>query len=178
MENYTKIISEYGLKSKYSPHNLNAIFYCLQYKGNGTVIEEMEFPLFKKLVKLRIPILFIITHFPYNPYKENMKKEAKKEISEDIKRIENTIKEKIKNIRKKNSEEYIENFVRFYYVNLVGKYDTPIFGLNELLSYFTKLVSEEDWNNLEKSCIERNENECKKYCEKNPFLKNILILKI
>ena len=181
--NYTKIISEYGIKNKYSPHNLNAIFYCIQYKDNGTVIEEMEFPLFEQLVKLKIPILFIITYFPYNPYEENMSKEIKKGISRDINRIENTIKEKIKNNffkgnQGKNAEKYIKNFVRFYYVNLVRKYSTPIFGLNKLLSYFTKLVSKEEWDKFEKACDDRNENDCKEFCKGNPFLKKYTNLEL
>ena len=104
IQNYANIISEYGLKSKYLPDNLNAIFYCLQYKGNGTLVEEMEFPLFKQLVKLKIPILFIITYFPDNPYKENLDEGIKAEITIDMEMIENTIKEKNKNNIFKDNE--------------------------------------------------------------------------
>ena len=180
VKNYVKIMLDYGLKSKFLSDNLNAIFYCIQYKSNGTVIEEMESPLFVQLVKLEIPILFIITNFPHNPYIENFDKQTKKKISNDIKRIEKAIKEKIKdNFFKgnhgKNAEEYIENFIKFYYVNLVKKF-SPIFGLNKILSYFTELVSKEEWEILEKACIERNENECKTYMENNPFLKKYLNL--
>ena len=46
----------------------------------------------------------------------------------------------------------------------------PIFGIDEVLSYFKSLVSEEDWENLEKSCRNRDYDEYKKYCDSNPFM--------
>ena len=40
-----------------------------------------------------------------------------------------------------------------------------------LLSFFTKSVSKEDWEKLEKSCYQNVEENCKNLCKANPFLK-------
>jgi hypothetical protein len=71
-------------------------------------------------------------------------------------------------------EEFLKNYVHFYFVNLVrnDSLDVPVFGIDKVLSFFTKTVNEEDWKGLEKSCFERDESKCKEYCEKNPFLIN------
>ena len=43
----------------------------MEYKKEGTIIEEQEIRLFEELVKLEIPIIFIITKYPFNPEKKS-----------------------------------------------------------------------------------------------------------
>ena len=58
-------------------------------------------------------------------------------------------------------------------VNLVKTKTSGLkpFGLDKVLSFFTKNVTQKSWKDLEKSCEEGNEENCKKYCKNNPFLK-------
>ena len=164
VKNYIKIITEYTSDNNEPIDNLHAIFYCLKYEENGTVINEMEIPLFKALAKLDIPILFIITKMPFFPLEDNISEKAKKSRNQNIKRIEKSIKEQIGNL-KLNYHIYFMNLVRNYSTNI------PPFGFDKLLSFFTGSVTEDDWDNLENSCKKRNEEECRTYLEKNPFLK-------
>lgn len=78
VKNYSEILKNYNGKNNSSNDAINAIFYCMEYKSTGTIIEEMENKLFEKLVEFNIPILFIFTKCPYNPYQENKNKKAKK----------------------------------------------------------------------------------------------------
>ena len=85
IKNYIKIMEDYSGKKSFYIDNLNAVFYCMEYKKEGTTIEEQENRLFEELVKLEIPILFIITKYPYNPEKksknittENAREEGRK----------------------------------------------------------------------------------------------------
>ena len=66
VENYYKILSDFNIKNNISYDSLNAIFYCLEYKINGTIIEKMENKVFEKLINFDIPIIFIITKTPYD----------------------------------------------------------------------------------------------------------------
>jgi hypothetical protein len=51
-------------------------------------------------------------------------------------------------------------------VNLIRNYslDVPVFGIEEILSFFTKTVPKKDWEELEKACYENDEPKCKEYC--------------
>ena len=50
-----------------SHDSINVIFYCIEYKKDGTIIQQMENILFEKLINCNIPIYFIITKTPHNP---------------------------------------------------------------------------------------------------------------
>ena len=175
-------------------------FYCMEYKIDGTYVEAMEIPIYQKLVKLRIPILFIITKCPFIPEEERNNegeklKENDKNKKEDdndnemrqakknqLNKIQKTIKNEIKNIfidinkkesKKEDADKFIKDYVHIYFVNLVKIKTSPLkpFGLDKVISFFTKNVTQENWKNLKKSCDEGNEENCKKYCKNNPFLK-------
>ena len=72
----------------------------MEYKSTGTIFEEMENKLFEKLVEFNIPILFIFTKCPYNPYQENKNKKAKKAREIEREKILNAIKDLLKSIFK------------------------------------------------------------------------------
>lgn len=57
-------MSKYNGKDVNSSDNINAIFYTMDYKKEGTIIEKMEEKIFEQLVKFERPILFIITKYP------------------------------------------------------------------------------------------------------------------
>ena len=131
----------------------------------------MENKLFEKLVNFEIPILFVLTCTPYNPYIETGNKSTKQAREMQRKTIEKAMKSLLINIfikkkkTREDAEKFLENFVKFYYVNLVRDYakDLPPFGIDKLLSFFTKSVPKEDWKNLEISCFKNEEENCKKY---------------
>lgn len=94
------------------------------------------------------------------------------------KKFIDAIKGMIKNIFNKNnkngeSEQFIKDFVKFYFVNLVRDLadDIPAFGLDQVISFFTEKVSEKDWELLEDSCNQNDEKNYLQFCETNPFLK-------
>ena len=181
VKNYSEILKKYNGKNNSSNDAINAIFYCMEYKSTGTIIEEMENKLFEKLVEFDIPILFIFTKCPYNPYKENKNKKAKKAREIEREKILNAIKDLLKSIfkkKKKGESEYnhfINNYIKFYFVNLCRNlsYDPPLppFGLEQVISFFTKSVSKEDWEKLENSCFKNEEENCINLCKNNSFLK-------
>ena len=103
LNNYAEILSNYNGNKKKSIDSLNAIFYCIQFK-TGTIIEEMEFKIFYKLICYDIPIIFIITKTPHAPFEEN---EANKEILKKM--INEREKEKNKIINAIKSQ-IIESF--------------------------------------------------------------------
>jgi len=142
VQNFINIFNNFYGKLAATKDSINAVFYCMEYKKNGTIVEEMEFPIYQKLVELRIPILFIITKCQFIPEEESNNKEKKSEendtnIIEDdndikikkarnnqINKIKNTIKKIIKksfnNINKKeDADKFIKDYVKFYFVNLV-----------------------------------------------------------
>ena len=175
VNNYLKILQEHNLNNEGTKDPINAIFYLMKYKTD-TVLEDMEKSLFEQLIEFNIPILFIITKTPYDP-DQNCKKKIK--LSREMER--NKIKNVINNIiytsfGKKNrgseAESFINNYVRFYFVNLlrVESQDLPPFGIDKILSFFSESVSKEDWEKLENSCFKNEEENCKNLCEKNPFL--------
>lgn len=177
VENYSKILIEHNLNSEGVKNPINAIFYCMNYTID-TVLYQMEYQLFDKLIEFNIPILFIITKTPYNPkIKHNKKKVEQTRINERDK-IKNVVLDLIKecfiNKGKKEEEakQFIKNFVKFYFVNLrrIVSEDLPPFGIEEVLSFFSKSVSEEDWEKLEMSCKQNDEEDCKNLCFNNPFL--------
>ena len=179
--NYINIFKDFNGNNNFSLDKINAIFYCIEY-ANGTIIKQMENKLFEELVEYNIPIFFIITKSVFNPSKKCENEKQKKEREDNVNRIEKVIKGKIKNIfenkkkEKEESEEFIKNFINFKYVNLVARYDTdipiPVFGIDKVLSFFKKSVPNEDWEELVKACIDKDEKRCQQYCIKNPFLKN------
>ena len=181
VKNYSEILKKYNGKNNSSNDAINAIFYCMEYKSTGTIIEEMENKLFEKLVEFDIPILFIFTKCPYNSYKENKNKKAKKAREIEREKILNAIKDLLKSIfkkKKKGESEYnhfINNYIKFYFVNLRRNlsYDPPLppFGLEQVISFFTKSVSKEDWEKLENSCFKNEEENCINLCKNNSFLK-------
>lgn len=82
----------------------------------------MENIIFQNLIKYEIPIIFVITHCQINFNKEIENKSVQKKRNEIKIRIENAIKAKLKKELINIGEEYdkfIENFVKFKYVNLV-----------------------------------------------------------
>ena len=175
LENYAKILTIFNGKKNKSNDSINAIFYCIEYK-NGTVIEKMENQLFEKLINFDIQIIFIITKTPYDARKKHKNKNTEKAREMERNIIQYTIKCMIKKLFKneKEGEEFLKNYVHFYFVNLVrnDSLEVPVFGIDKVLSFFTKTVTEDDWKGLKQSCFERDESKCKEYCEKNPFLKN------
>jgi len=180
VENYFKILEKYNGKNSENLDNINAIFYCIQYT-TGTVAEQMVDKIFEQLIEYEIPILFIITHCPFNPYIENANPRIQKTRNICISTIENAIKSKIKDkfkeAKKENEfDDFIKRFVRFYYVNLAREYtqenELPIFGIDKIMSFFQESVSKEEWNNLDVNCYLCDEKNCKKCCENNPFLRN------
>ena len=175
IDNYYNILTDFNINKSNSNDAINAIFYCIEYK-KGTIIEKMEFKLFEKLITFDIQIIFIITKTPYDINEKTINKKTKKSRKNDRDTIENTIKNLIKSAfknRTKEGEEYINNYVKFYYVNLIPNYslNVPVFGIDKLLSFFSESVSEEDWDDLEQYCFQRDESKCKEYCKNNPFLK-------
>ena len=175
IENYAKILTTFNGKNSTSNDSIHAIFYCIEYK-NGTVIEKNENKLFEKLINFDIQIIFIITKTPYDARKKHKNKKTEKARGMERNRIQNTIKSIIKNLFKneKEGENFLNNYVHFFFVNLIrnDSLDVPVFGIDEVLSFFSKTVPKEDWEGLEKACYENNELKCKEYCKKNPFLKN------
>ena len=180
VENYFQILEKYNGKNSENLDNINAIFYCIQYT-TGTVAEQMVDKIFEQLIEYEIPILFIITHCPFNPYIENANPRIQRTRKSCISTIENAIKSKIKDkfkeIKKeKEFDDFIKRFVRFYYVNLAREYtqenELPIFGIDKIMSFFQESVSKEEWNNLDVNCYLCDEKNCKKCCENNPFLRN------
>ena len=200
VQNFINIFDNYSGRLAAAKDSLNAVFYCMEYKTKGTYVEAMEIPIYQKLVKLRIPILFIITKCQFIPEEErnnegeklkendiNKKeddndKEIKKARKNEINKIQKTIKNEIKKIfidinkkeiNKEDADKFIKDYVHIYFVNLVKTKTSGLkpFGLDKLLSFFTKNVTQKSWKDLEKSCEEGNEENCKKYCKNNPFLK-------
>ena len=151
VNNYLEILRKYNGETNESKDNLNAVFYLLEYKKNGN-FEEMEFKIFEELVKLKIPILFIITKYRHDPYKssDNMNKGKieREKIQNSIKTI---IKIYIKDEQK--GKAFIDKFVSFYFVNLVfdSEDKIPIFGIDKAITDLINLVPEDNWDKLKVS---------------------------
>ena len=157
VNNYVKILTDFNINKSNSNDAINAIFYCIEYK-NGTIIEEMEFKLFEKLITFNIQIIFMITKTPYDINEKNINKKAKASRKMERDTIKNAIKNLIKSAFKdieKEGEEFIKNYIKFYFVNLIPNYslNVPAFGIDKILSFFSESVSTEDWDDLEKYCF-------------------------
>ena len=120
----------------------------------------MIFTLFEQLIDFSIPIVFIITKCPYNFYKQTGNKNSRLIRKLHKERIMNVIKDLFRTIfiKKKREiefDEFMNNYIKFYFVNLKrnNSNENPIlpFGIEQLLSFFTKSVSKENWEELEKS---------------------------
>ena len=182
LDNYVNILKDFGANSNSNDY-IHDIFYCIEYKKNGTIIEEMENSLFEELINFNIPIIFIITKAPFDPSKVNTKgnsktKTSKKNITD---RYRNAIHSLINNVfknkgREEESKNFIEKYVRIHFVNLVRDYTSgespiPIFGIDKVLSYFKESVPERDWEELKKACFLSDEEKCIKLCQNNLYLK-------
>ena len=176
IKNYTKILKNYNGENDSSTDAINAILYCMEYT-NGAIIREDEFKLFENLIDFNIPILFLITKTPYDPEEHCRNKKTEKARKDEQTNIKNAIKDLFRKLfnqnKKENFDNFYKDFIRVYFVNLVRDYtkDIPPFGIKQFLKYFTESVSTEDWEKLEISCFKNEEENCKKYCKKNPFLK-------
>ena len=176
LKNYVKILKDFNSNNNHSSDIINAIFYCKQY-GDETIIEEPERKIIDELIEFNIPILFLFTHTPYDLRKEedhDTEEFRKLEREEKINVITSEIKNCfIKKNRKIEYGDYINQFINFYFVNLVEDYSlkVPIFGINDVLSYFKNSVSDNDWKALKENCEKKNCENCKELCKRNPFLK-------
>ena len=150
-------------------------FFCIEYKKEGTIIEEQEIRLFEELVKLEIPIIFIITKYPFNPEKKSENPQIEIVRERGRKKIQEVIKDMITSILEKEGKniQYLRDYVQFFFVNLVEnlELENPIFGVDKIISFFTGSISKDNWDDLEENCKKNNEEECKKICQKNLFLK-------
>ena len=179
LNNYLLLLKNYGENNKDSVDTLNAIFFCMEYVKNKTIIQKMEERLFEELAKLEIPIFFIITKYRYNPKKKTNDTEQENAREQGRKKFKKVIQQMFKSIFLKNNktkEEYKafkHKYLRFIFVNLVydSEDEIPPFGIDEIISLFTQQVSKEDWDKLEKSCRKKDQKSCEKYCLNNPFLK-------
>jgi len=179
IENYAKILTDFNENNAISIDSLNSIFYCIEYKINGTIIEEMEFKLFEKLIQFNIQIIFLITKTPYDIRKNHKNIKTEKAREAQRKRIINALYGLIKSIFKKNNkkeeegEKFIDNYVKIFFVNLVRdeSLDIPVFGIDEVINFFSNSVPKEKWEELERFCILRDEEKCKECCKNNPFFR-------
>ena len=134
------------------------------------------------MINLNVKIIFIITKIYYDCYGINKDPhDDKTENKRNIKRktIEKAIETEIKKackINKLNGDDYFKNNIEIYYVNLKRDYSfkppVPVLGIDKVLSYFTELVTDREWEDLKNSCIQKDYEKCKEYCQKNHFLKN------
>ena len=176
VKNYITILSNFYGERVSVKESINAIFYCMEYK-NGTIVEQMEIKIFAKLIEFRIPILFIITKCPFNPYEKTGKKKTDSDREKKCKKIKNVVLSIIRDIfryqNKENlSEEFIQKFIRFYFINLIRDDSLEIqpFGIDKVLSFFPNAVSNEDWEILKQNCLDKNEVNCRNFCLKNLYL--------
>lgn len=176
-DNYLEILSDFNQNNLKSKDDY-VIFYCIEY-NKGTTIEEMEYKIYEKLVEIKKKIYFIITKTNYDINKEPEDERTKEKREEHREKIEKAIKDIIKNICQKsqiNAEDFIKNYITIDYVNLIRDYEVepyvPVFGIDKVLSHFSKLYSDEKWNELEEYCKKKNGEKCEEYCKENYFLKN------
>ena len=181
LKNYVKILKYYNSNNNHSNDIINAIFYCKAY-GDKTVFEEPEKKIIEELIEFNIPILFLFTQTPYDLRK---KEDHDTEEFRQLEREEkiDVIKSEIKRcfIKKKRDSEYanyINQFINFYFVNLVEDFSlkVPVFGIDDVLSFFKNSVSDEDWQALKESCQKKDYVNCKELCQINPFLKKFAII--
>ena len=176
LNNYVKLLKGFNGNNNLSNDSINAIFYCIPY-GEKTIIKEPDKKIINELIEFDIPILFLFTQTPYDiRKKESLDREEFRRLQRENKKT--VILSAIKNcFMKKNREaekdNYIYQFIRFYFVNLVEDFslNVPVFGIDEVLSFFKNSVPEKDWQSLRENCQNKNIEKCKDLCKKNPFLK-------
>jgi len=176
LNNYVKLLKGFNGNNNLSNDSINAIFYCIPY-GEKTIIKEPDKKIINELIEFEIPILFLFTQTPYDiRKKESLDREEFRRLQRENKKT--VILSAIKNcFMKKNREaekdNYINQFIRFYFVNLVEDFslNVPVFGIDEVLSFFKNSVPEKDWQSLRENCQNKNIEKCKDLCKKNPFLK-------
>ena len=176
-KNYINLLQCHNGNDDTSKYSINAILYCISYT-DGIKIEEEDYVIFDELIEFNIPVLFVITHMNFNPTEVS---NGIIRLSRDniINEIENGIKSLLKKCFEKKHkigyDKFFRNYVKIYYTNLVRKYTTnpplPIFGIDNIISYFTELVSEDDWSGLKRNCEIKNEELCQMYSRRNPFLR-------
>ena len=181
-DNYIQILKDFNKNNSDSKDVIHAIFYCKEYIKDGTIIEEIEYKVFEKMINLNVKIIFIITKIYYDCYGINKdphddKTENKRNM--ERKTIEKALETEIKKAcktNKLNGDDYFKNNIKIYYVNLKRDYSfkppVPVLGIDKVLSYFTELVTDREWEDLKNSCIQKDYEKCKEYCQKNHFLKN------
>ena len=178
VRNYSEILKDHNGNTDFSKDAINAIFYCFEY-SNGILIQKIESTIFEELTKFDIPILFIITKYDLPPNEEvqGEEREARDAKIETIKDdIRGLIKESfIKRNCQEKFEDFMKNYVKIFFVNLVRvnsqRNPIPIFGIRELLSFFTQSVPLMNWEELKRSCLNEDESSCLNYSSTNPFLK-------
>ena len=179
-KNYMKILNEFNGILKKSNDSLNAIFFLIKY-NTATVIEKIYLDIFEKLIDYNVPILFIITKTPYDNTKKSADKMKRKKRESDKNKIENAIEKTIKDAfanknRGNESKDFINDFVKIFFVNLVkddsSDNPVPVFGIDEVLSFFNKLVPQQNWEVLLESCLKKDVDKYKEYSKKNIFLKS------
>jgi len=179
VDNYDKIMEYFNIIKNVSHDSINAIFYCIQYTKDGTIILEEEYKLFEKLIQFDVPIIFIITKTPYDPDKNSNDEDIEQNRNTERETIKNAIfnliKDSFKKINKENdAEKFINDYINISYVNLVevkDEYTVPIFGINKIFSYLSGLVPENNWDDLKSACDKRDKEECKKLIKENIFLR-------
>ena len=173
-KNYIKILNELNGNEHTSSDGLNAIFYLKSY-GENTVIKEYDKKIIAELINFKIPILYIFTNVNYD-INDNAGEDVKqvRELLRESKQnvIKNEIKQSFESQKRENFNDYINKYIKFYFVNLVENlsYNVPVFGIDEVLSFFQKYVKEEDWTKLLEYCRNKDTKNCSEYCENNPFL--------
>ena len=165
VDNYDKIMEYFNFIKNVSHDSINAIFYCIPYIKDGTIIPEEEYKLFEKLIKFNVPIIFIITKTPYDPDKksnnEDLEDNRKTERETIKKALFDLIKDSFKkNNKEKDAQKFINDYTKIIYVNLVETKDeyhtVPIFGINKIFSYLSELVPENYWDDLKSACDKRD----------------------
>ena len=49
VQNFINIFNNFYGKLAATKDSINAVFYCMEYKKNGTIVDEMEFPNISKI---------------------------------------------------------------------------------------------------------------------------------
>ena len=144
--------------------------------GEQTVIKAYDEKIIAELTNFEIPILFIFTNVDYD-IKAEEDEESDQTGKYERDKKQNVILDEIKKKFNKNStinvNEYIDKYIKFYFVNLIKKLKpkVPAYGIDEVLSFFQNSVKEEDWKQLLECCKKKDINLCSEYCQNNPFLK-------
>ena len=173
-KNYIKILKELNGNKHISPDGLNAIFYLKSY-GEATVVKDYDKKIIEELTNFDIPILYIFTNVNYdiNEKVGDDSEEYRKYMRDNKQNVViDEIKKSLISKSRTNFNEYINKYIKFYFVNLVTNLsiNVPAFGIDEVLSFFQEYVKKEDWIKLLEYCQNKDIINCSKYCKNNPFL--------